>query len=182
MSDEELRNLEREAQISPGDEETQIKFFNARARASGQIFTIYWKIREKKTGLFSCGRLTADPYRGNSDSLFSNLGKVWSSKNSMYTFLKKGIQKKEGGLNERLKRSEIIEYQTLTLDRVITNMDEELNSLELEMLRAEKDAGLKRIKELEAKEKKLLSKAENPQIEVLEPSETKVPKMKAAKK
>jgi hypothetical protein len=100
----------------------------------------------------------------------------------MYTFLKKGIQKKEGGLNERLKRSEIIEYQTLTLDRVITNMDEELNSLELEMLRAEKDAGLKRIKELEAKEKKLLSKAENPQIEVLEPSETKVPKMKAAKK
>lgn len=157
MSDEELRNLEREVQANPEDPDLQLKFFNARARASGQNFVVYWKIREKKTGLFCSGRLTADPYRRD-ESLFTPAGKAWTDKNTMYTFLRKGVQKKERGLGERLKRSEIVEYQTLTLESVLTNMDDELNSLELEILRAEKDANLKRVKELEAKEKKLLSR------------------------
>jgi len=159
MADNEILNLEEEVTLNPNDLNLKVKLFNTMARSLGQEFSTYWKVREKKTGLFATGRHGDYSYNYDNDH-FSTQGKEWTKKDELYKYLKKGIEKKKSGLSERLKNSEIIEYQTLTLSKVTADIAEEMKSLELEILRMEKESNLKRIQELEEKEKELLKVVE----------------------
>lgn len=86
-------------------------------------------------------------------------------------FLKKALSKNHSTVAPRLKNCEIIKYQTLVTETVLpggirlsqVEIDAAIRSVELEALRAEKEASLKaasaataRIKELEKKERELL--------------------------
>lgn len=161
MSDNELRNLEKEAKLNPGDETLQARWLQARMR-SGEKSRVFWKIKEKKTGQFATGKLNAT-FGYSSPTYFSKEGKEWSDKDEVYKYLKRVTEKaeKERGafsdnLLQRIKNSDIIEYRVMECSR--SSGAEELERAELEHIRIQKEESLKKLKALEEKEKSILER------------------------
>jgi len=162
MTDNELRRLEREAAANPADEDLQIRLFTAKLRASSPNIKSSWKIKNKNGQYISRterrwqqGGLGAAPHGGRyvEELVFAKKGKEWDSKEDLYKFLKTFTKT---GLAKQLDGCELIEYRTMRMECSRSLVTEELNNVELELLRAQKEASLKKLKILEEKEKKLL--------------------------
>ena len=150
MSDEELRALERQYAATP-DEETAVKLFNARRRSGFIVETVYVLQNSKNKRYYqSWYRYSEQPREINSITDLSATAGLFKTRLAAL----KEVKRLRKSIN--IDHYQLVEIQTMRLETAGPLIKDMIDQLEMELLQAEKETQLEKLKKIETEEQALL--------------------------